>query len=146
MGVEGAVALLAALAIGQAALWMIAGYVEIVFRFCASGLLRRNLLGRLLDRPGALALPYGIGETLSRFRDDVDVAEDSLDWSDEIMGQGVVALIAAGILLSIDARLTCLIVVPLVAVITVARRYWRCARTLSRCQQPRRQRSGRRAG
>ena len=36
-----------------------------------SGLVRRNLLRHVLDRPGALALPYSIGETISRFRDDV---------------------------------------------------------------------------
>ncbi|MDF3041879.1 MAG: transporter ATP-binding protein, partial [Thermomicrobiales bacterium] len=35
-GTPGIVVLLAALALGQAALWLIAGYVEIVFRFRAS--------------------------------------------------------------------------------------------------------------
>ena len=87
--------LLVALALGQAALWLIAGYVEIVFRFLASALLRRNLLGRICSiAPAPCALPYAIGETISRFRDDVDVAEDSLDWTDEIIGPGLIALVA----------------------------------------------------
>ncbi len=123
MGTTGLVLLLVALALGQAALWLIAGYVEIMFRFLVSALLRRNLLARLLERPGALALPYGIGETISRFRDDVDVAEDSLDWTDEVIGSGVIALIAVAILFSINGPLTLAVFAPLVAVIVVAQRF-----------------------
>lgn len=121
-GTSGLVLLLALLALGQAALWMIAGYVEIMFRFLGSALLRRNLLELILARPGALALPYPIGETISRFRDDVDVAEDSLDWSDEIIGQGIIAAIAVAILLAVDAGLTLAVFGPLVLVIVVAQR------------------------
>jgi ATP-binding cassette subfamily B protein len=128
-GTTGIVVLLAALALGQAALWLIAGYVEIVFRFRASALLRRNLLARLLERPGALALPYGIGETISRFRDDVDVAEDSLDWTDEIIGYGVIALVAVAILFTINGLLTLAVFAPLVAVVFVAQR---CSAALGR--------------
>jgi len=123
VGTTVVVALLVALALGQTALWLVAGYVEIVFRFLASALLRRNLLGGLLDRPGALPLPYGIGEIVSRFRDDVDVAEGSLDWTDEIAGEGVVALVAVGVLLSVDATLTLSVVVPIVLVIAAAQRF-----------------------
>jgi ATP-binding cassette subfamily B protein len=122
-GTRGAIALLVVLALGQAALWMIAGYVEIKFRFLASALLRRNLLGGLLNRPGALALPYAIGETINRLRDDVDVAEDSLDWTDEIIGQGLVTLVAVGILLSIDPGMTLTVIAPLILVIAVAQRF-----------------------
>ncbi len=119
---SGIIVLLVVLALGQAALWLIAGYVEIVFRFLVSALLRRNLLRCLLDRPGALALPYAIGETISRFRDDVDVAEDSLDWTDEIVGQGVIAGVAVAILLATDVGITLAVFVPLVLVIAVAQR------------------------
>lgn len=121
-GTAGFVSLLVILAIGQAVLWLIAGYNEIVFRFLTSALLRRNLLVSLLQRPGALALPYGIGETISRFRDDVDVAEDSLDWTDEIIGQGVIALVAVAILFSVNGALTLAVFAPLVVVIFVAQR------------------------
>jgi ATP-binding cassette subfamily B protein len=128
-GTSGIVVLLVALVLGQAALWLVAGYVEIVFRFLASALLRRNLLGRLLARPGALALPYSIGETIGRFRDDVDVAEDTLDWTDEIVGQGVVALVAFAILLATDAGITLAVFGPLVVVAAVAQR---CSAALGR--------------
>jgi ATP-binding cassette, subfamily B, bacterial len=123
IGTSGIILLLVVLALGQAALWLIAGYVEIMFRFLASALLRRNLLAGLLDRPGALALPYAIGETISRFRDDVDVAEDSLDWTDEIIGQGIIAVIAVSILLSIDVGITLAVFVPLILVIAIAQRF-----------------------
>ena len=116
------IALLAGLALGQAVLWLIAGYVEIRFRFLTSALLRRNLLWQLLNRPGALALPFGIGETISRFRDDVDIAEDSLDWTDEIIGQGIIAAVAAGILFAINPPLTLAVILPLGLVIVLARR------------------------
>ncbi len=122
-GTSGILLLLALLALGQVALWLIAGYVEIMFRFLVSALLRRNLLWRILNRPGALALPHSIGETISRFRDDVDVAEDSLDWTDEIIGQGVIAIIAIAILLSINAGMTLAVFVPLILVIVVAQRF-----------------------
>jgi ATP-binding cassette subfamily B protein len=122
MGTSGLVILVGLLALGQAALWLIAGYVEIVFRFLASALLRRNLLWHILDRPGALALPWSVGETISRFRDDVDVAEDNLDWSDEIIGQGVIAAIALAILFATNAGLTLTVFAPLILVIGVMQR------------------------
>jgi ATP-binding cassette subfamily B protein len=122
-GTTGLVQLLVVLALGQAALWLLGGYVEIVFRFLASALLRRNLLVHLLARPGALALPYGIGETISRFRDDAAIAEDSLDWTDEVISAGVIALVAVGILFSVNSLLTAAVLAPLVAVIFVAQRF-----------------------
>src|SRR5204863_6927355 len=86
------------------------------------GLLRRNLLQHVLDRPGAYALPYSIGETISRFRDDAYQAEDSVDWSDEIVGQGLLAVVAFVVLLYIDARMALVAILPLVVVALVAQR------------------------
>lgn len=121
-GVSGLIALLVALAVGRVVLWLIAGFVEIILRFTMSGLVRRNLLRHVLERPGAFALPYSIGETISRFRDDAYQAEDNIDWSDEIVGQGLVAVAAFLILLHIDARMTLVAILPLVVVVAVGRR------------------------
>src|SRR5450755_839444 len=121
-GTTGLIVLLVVLAVSRVALWLTAGFVEILMRFTMSGLLRRNLLRHVLDRPGAHALPYSIGETLSRFRDDAHQAEDSLDWTDEITGQGVFAVVALLVLLHIDARMTLITLLPLVIVAVVARR------------------------
>jgi ATP-binding cassette, subfamily B, bacterial len=121
-GMTGLIVLLVVLAVSRVALWLTAGFVEILMRFTMSGLLRRNLLRHVLDRPGAHALPYSIGEALSRFRDDAYQAEDSLDWTDEITGQGVFAVVAFLVLLHIDARMTLITLLPLVIVAIVARR------------------------
>ena len=121
-GTNGILWALAALAIGQALLWLAAGFAEIRMRFVMSGLLRRNLLRQVLRRPGAAALPWSVGETISRFRDDAYSGEDTLDWTDEIVPQGIVALIALVILLRIDAVITVAVVVPLVLVVLAAQR------------------------
>lgn len=122
MGTSGLLWLLVLVAAIQTVLWLVAGYVEIVMRFMMSGLLRRNLLRRLLDRPGAQALPYSIGETLSRFRDDAYSAEDSLDWMDETVVQAVIASVAFVILLTVNVQLTLIVILPLVVVVYVAQR------------------------
>ncbi|GAB3763459.1 ATP-binding cassette domain-containing protein [Microlunatus parietis] len=122
MGTSGLLWLLVLLAAVQSTLWLVAGYVEIVMRFTMSGLLRRNLLRRILDRPGAQALPYSIGETLSRFRDDAHSAEDSLDWMDETVGQAVIASVAFVVLLIVNVKLTLVVILPLVVVVYVAQR------------------------
>ncbi|MGI8643675.1 MAG: ABC transporter transmembrane domain-containing protein, partial [Thermomicrobiales bacterium] len=121
-GTTALIILLVVIALGRATLWLIAGFVEIVTRFTMSGLVRRNLLQHILERPGAAALPYSVGETISRFRDDGYAAEDNVDWTNEIVGEGLIALAAWGILLAIDVRLTLVVIVPLVLVTAVARR------------------------
>ena len=117
----GLVLLLVVLAVSRVIVLLIAGFVEILMRFTMSGLLRRNLLQHILKRPGAFALPYSIGETISRFRDDAYQAEDCVDWSDEITGQGMLAVGALLILLHINVLMTLVTILPLVIVTVIAR-------------------------
>ncbi len=117
----GLIVLLVVLAVSRVAVWLTAGFVEIILRFTMSGLLRRNLLRHVLDRLGAHALPYSIGETISRFRDDAYQAEDALDWSDEITGQGLLAVGGFLVLLHIDVVMTLVTILPLVVVTVIAR-------------------------
>ncbi|MBA2392500.1 MAG: ABC transporter ATP-binding protein [Ktedonobacteraceae bacterium] len=121
IGTTGLIVLMIVLAVGRVALFLTAGSVEIIMRFTMSGLVRRNLLRHILKRPGAYALPYSIGETISRFRDDAYQAEDGVDWSDEITVQGLFALVAFLILLHIDASMTLITILPLVVVAVIAR-------------------------
>lgn len=118
----GLIVLLVVLAVGRVILWLSAGFVEILMRFTMSGLLRRNLLRHILERPGANALPYSIGETISRFRDDAYQAEDNLDWTDEIVGQGLFAVGAFLVLLHINARMALITILPLIIVAAVTQR------------------------
>ena len=122
VGSDGLVLILVLLAVGRSALWLAGGFVEITMRFAVSGLLRRNLLGRMLELPGARALSYSIGETISRFRDDAHMAEDTLDWTDEIIGQGLIAAAALAVMLRIDVPATVVAVVPVAVVAVVGRR------------------------
>jgi len=122
VGIVGLLALLVVIAVAQSGLWLGAGFVEIVLRFTMSGLVRRNLLRHVLRRPGAAALPYSIGETISRFRDDAYLAEDSVDWSDEIVSNGLFVLVAFAILLHVNTRMALVVILPLLLVVAVARR------------------------
>ncbi len=117
----GLIVLLVVLAVSRVVVWLTAGFVEILMRFTMSGLLRRNLLRHILNRPGAYALPYSVGETISRFRDDAYQAEDCIDWSDEITGQGLLAVGAFLVLLHINALMTLVTILPLVVVTVIAR-------------------------
>jgi ATP-binding cassette subfamily B protein len=121
-GTTGLIMLLVVLTASRVIVWLTAGFVEILMRFTMSGLLRRNLLRHILARPGAQALPFSIGETISRFRDDAYQVEDCIDWSDEITGQGLLALIAFLVLLHINALMTLVTILPLVVVVIVAQR------------------------
>jgi ATP-binding cassette subfamily B protein len=122
VGGAGLVLLLVLLAAGRSALWLAGGFVEITMRFAVSGLLRRNLLGRMLELPGARALPYSIGETISRFRDDAHLAEDTVDWIDDVAGQGLIAVGALVVMLRIDAPATLVAVAPVAVVVIIGRR------------------------
>lgn len=91
-------------------------------RFTMSALLRRNLLAQLFRRPGAEPFAYGPyttvspGELISFFREDAAQVEDAVVGTNEIAGMGVFALVSLGILLSIQARLTLFVFLPLVAI------------------------------
>ncbi|HTK05854.1 MAG TPA: ABC transporter ATP-binding protein [Ktedonobacteraceae bacterium] len=122
MGTTGLIVLLVVLAVSRVAVWLTGGFVEILMRFTMSGLLRRNLLRHILERPGAQALPYSIGETISRFRDDAYQGEDGVDWSDEIVVQGLFAVGAFLVLLHINVIMTLVVILPLVVVTIIARR------------------------
>ncbi|MCC6705624.1 MAG: ABC transporter ATP-binding protein, partial [Thermomicrobiales bacterium] len=113
-----------ALVVGLALFWfglvLLAGFLEIQMRFRMSGLVRFNLLRTLLERYGAAALPFPIGQTISRFRDDGYAAEDVLDWSDEIILHTLFGIIALIILATIDPWITVAVTVPMVTVVAGA--------------------------
>src|SRR5262245_52633785 len=121
-GIAGLLGLLGVLAVGRAALWLVAGFVEITFRFTMSGLVRRNLLRLVLARPGASALPFSIWETISPFRADAYEAEDNMDWTDEIISHGFFAVAAFLILLHINASMALVVILPTVVVAAIAQR------------------------
>ena len=114
------VALVVGTGLSQVVLVGFGGWVDATHRFTMSALLRRNMLARILERPGARAVPESPGAALSRFRDDAEQAEDAISWLLDVMGSALFAICAIGILLSIDARITLLVFAPLVGIVALA--------------------------
>ncbi|MCP4519472.1 MAG: ABC transporter ATP-binding protein, partial [Delftia sp.] len=88
-------------------------------------LLHNNLLARILQYPGAQALPASAGEAVSRFREDVDAVPRLLTWTFDPIGQLLTMGLGVGVLVSINPWLALAVVAPLVVsmlVINVATR------------------------
>ena len=86
-----------------------------------TALMRHNLLRRILQRPGASALPPGSspGEAISRLRDDLEHVIHFVDWTADPIGQVTIVSIALVTLMRIDPWITAIAFVPLVMLLTV---------------------------
>jgi ATP-binding cassette subfamily B protein len=86
-------------------------------------LLRANVLRSILCAPGPAAgrLPASSAEALNRFRDDVEDIVLLTDIWVDLCGDAVFAAIALAIMFSIDARVTLVVVIPLLAIIAGTR-------------------------
>jgi ATP-binding cassette subfamily B protein len=83
-------------------------------------LLRKNLLKHILRRPGASALPDSPGEAISRFRGDVFEIPLFALWINDILGMIAFGVVAIGMMLSINASVTLLAILPFIFVGIVA--------------------------
>jgi ATP-binding cassette subfamily B protein len=72
VGVWGILALMAGASLFRAAIFMLDFWWFFLFQDGMAALLRRNLFARILQRPGARALPGSTGEAISRFRGDAE--------------------------------------------------------------------------
>ncbi|MDQ6645373.1 MAG: ABC transporter ATP-binding protein/permease [Chloroflexota bacterium] len=120
-GVWSLIVLLVMTALARALLLLGGALADIPHRFTMSALLRRNLLERILERPGARAVPGSPGEAISGFRDDAEIAEDAISWTLDIIGTGLFAIVAVGILLTINVPITLFVFVPLVGIVSIVR-------------------------
>ena len=87
--------------------------------FSRAALLRSNLLQRILDRPGAKALPDSPGEAMSRFRDDVEELLRLVEMTVDGVGIVLAGIIGAAIMFRINPVITKAVLVPLVVIIGV---------------------------
>ncbi|MBY6275962.1 ABC transporter ATP-binding protein [Symbiobacterium thermophilum] len=115
------IALLMAAAVARVAALAAGFFASATGRESMANLLRRNVLERILEMPGAAALPESPGEALNRLRDDVLHAEETADFMLDVVGQTTFAAVALSMLLRIDARLTVLVFLPLALVLVVTR-------------------------
>jgi len=115
------VALVAAGGIVQILTVLVGALIDIRHRYNMGTLMRRNLLAGVLARPGAQSLGRSTGETLNTLRDDVQVVEDTMSWMVDQMAFVAYASVALIILIAIDARITAIVVLPLLIVVAAAR-------------------------
>jgi len=120
LGTWALVSLLVGFALARSAIVYLGFITDVNFRFRMGMLLRRNVLGHILKRPGARAIPGSPGEAISHFRDDVDQSEEAVSWSVDVFGMTCFAVVSCFILLRIDAEMTMLVFLPLVVVIVAA--------------------------
>lgn len=95
---------------------------DVNFMFRISSTLRRNLLERIFNLPGAQSVREASGEIISRFREDVEHVEEATSMTVDLIGTLLFGIIAASVLTSIDAQMTLLVFAPLLFMVVVAER------------------------
>jgi ATP-binding cassette subfamily B protein len=116
------IAALLAYGVARIAVLFVGMWTDANFVFRIGSLMRRNMLDRIYELPGAQAVDHSPGETITRFREDVEHTEEAVTWTVDMIGSAVFAAIALAILFSIDVRMTLLVFAPLVVVIVIAER------------------------
>jgi ATP-binding cassette subfamily B protein len=111
---------LVGVAVARAMTMMVGPVVEVTTQLVASALMRKNLLARILEHPGAQALPASAGEAISRFRDDVQHVVGFLTWTADPVGQALVGGAAMIVLAGIDPVITLAVLVPVAFTLTLA--------------------------
>ena len=112
-------ALLAGIALVRQFVMLSSVGVETSLHIVINTLLRHNLLARILQHPGARALPASPGEAITRFREDVEAMPNFLSWTFDPVGQGLVLIFGLGTLARINPWITLAVFVPLLLTLLV---------------------------
>jgi ATP-binding cassette subfamily B protein len=107
-------ALLVGSVVMQQGLMLIGITADGFFRMFVATLIRKQLLKRILQCPGAQPLPASPGEAISRFRDDIDAILDFLTYSLDPIAHLIVGVIGLTILARINLFFTFAIFIPVV--------------------------------
>ncbi|HDL41817.1 MAG TPA: ABC transporter ATP-binding protein [Actinobacteria bacterium] len=91
--------------------------------FRLESLLRRNMIERMYSLPGAQSVEDSPGESISRFREDIEHVEEAHGWTADTSGAIAFSVVAVIVLSSIDLRMTLIVFTPLVIVIVIAERF-----------------------
>jgi ATP-binding cassette, subfamily B, bacterial len=97
--------------------------LSVAQRFTLNALLSHNVFAHVLSQPGARALPVPRGEAVSRFRDDVDEVATFLSMIRLLSaaGEAVTFAVTLWLMLRINPFITGAAVLPLLAVVWLAR-------------------------
>lgn len=112
-----------------AAILLLSGLGRIMFLFgcqltnapfvlISSALMQKNLFARILQLPGARALPISPGEAVSRFRDDVEDSAVFPTQFNDLVALTMFALISLIIMLKINVMITLLVFTPMVLIVS----------------------------
>jgi ATP-binding cassette subfamily B protein len=103
------------------------------FIYTNAALLHKNIFGRLLQLPGACALPASSGEAVSRLRDDVEENALFLMEFNDLVASICFVTIAFVVMFSINRLITLVVCLPLITVVALVQfagkriREWRSA-------------------
>ena len=93
---------------------------NVPFMYHNHTLLHKNMLGRILQRPGARSLPESPGEAISRFRGDVFELPLFALWMNDFAGHSLLSIFATVVMLSIAPRITLIAYAPLIITVFMA--------------------------
>ncbi len=113
-------ALLVGTAFGRSAIIFADITAHFTWQLSSSTLLRRNLFDRILERPGAQAVPSSPGEAVNRFRDDAGEIAQFTGQVPFLVAHSLFTAFAVGIMLRINVLITLVVVIPLVLVVGIA--------------------------
>ena len=116
------IALLFAGALGRMFFYILLPMTNTTFVYTCGALLRKNMLARILQRPGARALPSSSGEAVSRFRDDIDETLWSVMYFNDVIALTAFTVVGLTIMMSINAWITLAVLLPLALIVVVTQR------------------------
>lgn len=110
-------------------------YIPLLHLHVIGALLRRNIFARILQRPGARALPSSTGDAISRLRDDTFEVSGYICWLFDPVGQIIVLCLALWLLMRISPLVTLTVFIPFVVVLAVLSVLRRRVRTYRKSTQ-----------
>jgi len=114
------VALMVAVALGRVGVFTGGRWAANTYWYTIMGLLRRNILAWIVGGPGTRSLPESPGETVNRFRDDVEDVMEYLDNWIDFVGCVLYTVVALTMLYSIAPTITVVVLMPLIGVMIFA--------------------------
>jgi ATP-binding cassette subfamily B protein len=128
-------AMIVGIALGRCMMILVDIAANFRFLYTNSALLRKNLLVRILERPGGQAVPGSAGEAISRFRDDVDQVVRFVLEPPFVFGNFILVIIAFVQMFRVDPTVTVFVFLPLLVIIWAANRAMRRMESLHKANR-----------
>ncbi|MBG9687411.1 ABC transporter ATP-binding protein [Bacillus mycoides] len=114
------VVLLVVTLISRAITLVAAFYVDFTFTFTVAGLLRKNVLQSIFRRPATKVLSDSIGNSIDRFRADIDEVAGFVAWTAPLVYRPFFMIVALVIMFKINVELTLIVIIPLAGLMIVS--------------------------